>query len=267
MQGQPLETCMHDHAFHRTWLRRGVIPAAVTLAVLAIPLLAMQFSPEVAWDVQDFLIMGALVFGTGLALEWALRSGRSAMYRGAMGLALLTALVMTWANLAVGLLGGESSLVNAWLLGVVAAGVAGAVLARLRAAGMALTLLFVALAHGMLTWIAMAREWKPVQPGPIGLWAPNALFILFFLAAAVLFWVVAGDERGSAGAGQSGVRGTRLLQAAALCIIGAALGALGITVGQADDAPGAGAGGLLLLAGAGVLAWRIARRLSGRFPE
>ena len=47
-----------------------------------------------------------------------------------------------------------------------------------------------------------------------------------------------------------------------LCLIalGLAIGAAGIYIGETDDAPGAGVGGILLMIGAVVLGVRMARR-------
>ena len=41
--------------------------AVVTLLLLSVPLVAMQFTPEVSWGLFDFIIMGALISGTGIA--------------------------------------------------------------------------------------------------------------------------------------------------------------------------------------------------------
>jgi uncharacterized membrane protein len=43
--------------------------ALVTAAILAIPLVAMQFTDEVDWGLSDFIIIGALLLGTGLMYE------------------------------------------------------------------------------------------------------------------------------------------------------------------------------------------------------
>lgn len=238
---------------------RGILPAAATLALLAIPLVAMRFTPEVRWHAADFAVMGALLFGASAAFEWVLRSAAPAMYRLAMGLALLTALLMTWATLAVGLLAGESSALNAWLLVVVAAGLAGAFAVRLRPTGLSLVLSGMALVHAALTAMAVLEGWKPQHHGAIDIWAPNALFVLMFLAAAVLFWVAAEDGRRTA-------RGlpprivVRSLQAGALTAVGAGIAAVGIQAGHVDDAPGAGVGGLLIFGLSLAFAARIALR-------
>ena len=116
-------------------LPKGLFPAIVTTVLLAIPLVAMQFTEEVQWEASDFLVMGVLLFTTALAFEWVLRRKGSSLYRIAFGLGLFATLLMTWANLAVGLIGGEGNPVNALLLVVVAVGIAGSLLARNRPGG------------------------------------------------------------------------------------------------------------------------------------
>lgn len=39
--------------------------AASTGLILSIPLIAMQFTSEVNWELGDFIVMGALLFGAG----------------------------------------------------------------------------------------------------------------------------------------------------------------------------------------------------------
>ncbi|MFC5458233.1 hypothetical protein [Massilia niabensis] len=76
-----------------------------TAAILLIPFVAMQFTGEVNWTASDFVIMGVLLFGTGLLLQFAANKIRSSKSRliaiGAIGLAFL----FVWAELAVGIIG------------------------------------------------------------------------------------------------------------------------------------------------------------------
>lgn len=246
---------------------RGLFPAVVTMVLLAIPLLAMQITDEVQWEVTDFLVMGVLLFSTGLAFEWLLRRKGSSLYRIAVGLALFSTLLMTWANLAVGLIGGEGNPVNALLLVVVVVGIAGALLAHFRPGGMALTLTAMAGAQGVITALAIVLQWKELRQGPVDIWGPNGLFILLFLAAAVLFWAAAEETQPAGGATRSpgsamarpGAAG-RALRALLLLGIGATIGAAGIFVGAIDDAPGAGLLGCVVMVGATALAWKVWRR-------
>ena len=84
----------------------------ITLLILLVPLVAMQFTDEVNWTAVDFIIAGALLFGTGMLLVWALRQSTSLAYRAAMGLTIGTTFLMIWANLAVGLIGSGPNLGN-----------------------------------------------------------------------------------------------------------------------------------------------------------
>ncbi|WP_373073354.1 hypothetical protein [Zeaxanthinibacter enoshimensis] len=78
---------------------------AVTVAVLLIPLIAMNFSSEVQWNVFDFLVAGILLVGTGLTLELILRKIKSMRYRILLALVLFVVFLLAWAELAVGIFG------------------------------------------------------------------------------------------------------------------------------------------------------------------
>src|SRR3989344_94278 len=75
----------------------------VTVGILMIPLVAMQFTSEVAWDHTDFIVMGILLSGTGLMITFPKRKIKSSNKRVVAIIALLLALLVTWAHLAVGI--------------------------------------------------------------------------------------------------------------------------------------------------------------------
>ena len=77
--------------------------ALVTASILLIPLLAMQFTDEVDWGLRDFIIVGSLLFGTGLTYELVASRVSSVKYRAVIGVALLAAMLLIWADLAVGI--------------------------------------------------------------------------------------------------------------------------------------------------------------------
>ena len=85
--------------------RRLIIIVAVTTALLSIPFIAMQFTSEVNWSLRDFLIMGFLLYGTGLMCEFVLRKIKSVQYRIILCGAILLMLFLIWAELAVGIFG------------------------------------------------------------------------------------------------------------------------------------------------------------------
>lgn len=75
----------------------------VTAALLMVPLIGMQVSSEWDWDSTDFIIMGALLLGTGLLIVLASRKIKKTSYRLAVIFGLLALLFLIWAHLAVGI--------------------------------------------------------------------------------------------------------------------------------------------------------------------
>ncbi len=75
------------------------IALAISL-ILLIPLVAMQFTDEVAWSPIDFATASALLFGSGLVFTLAARRWRK--YRVVIGIVLAAAFLWVWAELAVG---------------------------------------------------------------------------------------------------------------------------------------------------------------------
>jgi hypothetical protein len=75
--------------------------ALATAAVLLLPLVAMQFSEEVNWKANDFIVAGALLFGTGSLVVIAARM--APRYRVLLAIVFAAALAWLWVELAVGL--------------------------------------------------------------------------------------------------------------------------------------------------------------------
>jgi hypothetical protein len=73
--------------------------------ILVVPLIAMQFSDEVRWGLADFIIVGCLLFGTGLMYEFLARRVSTTRHRVILGIVLLVAFFLVWAELAVGIFG------------------------------------------------------------------------------------------------------------------------------------------------------------------
>lgn len=86
-------------------VQRLSIVLGVVVAILCIPLVAMQFTNEVNWDLPDFIVMGSLLFITGLCIETVSRKVKSAQLKLAFILIILLILFLVWAELAVGIFG------------------------------------------------------------------------------------------------------------------------------------------------------------------
>lgn len=85
--------------------KRLQIPVVATLAILAIPLIAMQFTDQVNWGTADFIIGGILIFGVAIALDIGRRKLKNQKYRNLILLIIILAFLLIWAELAVGIFG------------------------------------------------------------------------------------------------------------------------------------------------------------------
>ena len=70
-----------------------------------VPLIAMQFTNEVHWRLNDFVIIGILLVGAGLAVESIMRATKNKKWRLIFSFAVLGLLLLVWAELAVGVFG------------------------------------------------------------------------------------------------------------------------------------------------------------------
>ena len=73
--------------------------------LLCLPLIAMQFTSEVQWDLADFFVGGVLLTSAALTFEFILRKTKTFRFKiAALALAFL-AFFLVWAELAVGVFG------------------------------------------------------------------------------------------------------------------------------------------------------------------
>ncbi len=162
--------------------------ALVTACILLLPLVAMQFTDDVDWTVFDFVVAGALLFGTGLAYELVARKSNRRAYRGGVFVALASALFLTWANLAVGIIGSENEPANLMYFGVLAVGIIGALAARFRPSGMARALLAMAGAQALIAVIALLAGMDEYPGSSVAeILLINGLFAGMFVVSALLF--------------------------------------------------------------------------------
>ena len=167
--------------------------ARISLAtgfILLLPLLAMQFTDEVVWDLTDFIVMGGLLFGVGFAYEFATRRSETTVYRAAVGVGLAGAFLLFWVNGAVGIIGNEGQSANLMYGAVFAVGFIGSLMSHFKPRGMARTL-FAAAFTQMLVPVISLFIWPPPvtswAPGVFGVFVLNAFFAMLFVTSALLF--------------------------------------------------------------------------------
>jgi hypothetical protein len=161
---------------------------AAAALVLLLPLVVLQVRGQEGWEVADFAVPAALLFGTGLAFELLGRMRGRAAYRAALGVAVAAALLLVWMNLAVGIIGSEDNPANLLYFGALAVGLVGAVIARFRAQGMARAMLATAGALLLVGVIALVAGFG--EAGPLR-WAEvlglSGYFAALFAGSAWLF--------------------------------------------------------------------------------
>jgi hypothetical protein len=155
--------------------KRLGIWAGVVVLVLLIPLIAMQFSGEVKWDLFDFIIIGAVLFSAGLAFEFIARRSNATVYRIAFG---------------IGLAGNEGQPANLLYGAVFVVGLIGSLAVRLESKGMARTLFATAVTQILVTVIALF-VWPPPEtswsPSVVGVFVLSGFFAVLFVISAMLF--------------------------------------------------------------------------------
>ena len=162
---------------------RGAAPARPFVwggaaALMLLPVVAIRGTDAAAWDPPgDFVFLAVLLVALGLAYELAARVPDRQAYAAGAGIAAAAALLGAWINLAVGIVGSEDNPANLIFAAPIAVAAAGAVLARLRAAGMALATTAAALAQLLAFAVAFAAGIGFTGPITIlftGLWLVSA---------------------------------------------------------------------------------------------
>lgn len=180
--------------------KKIAVLALATTFLLLIPLVAMQFTREVNWDLTDFIIMGVLIFGTGLVYILVTEKANNIVYRIAAGMALAAAFLLIWANLAVGLIGAGPNPGNLMYIGVLAVGIIGTIMANFKPLGMQRAMFAMVLSLVLLIVIALSVGMQHYHGSSvIEILAVNGFFIVLFTLSALLFRYAAyGYKRSSA---------------------------------------------------------------------
>ncbi len=157
-----------------------VLAWSAAAVILLLPAVAMQFTDEVNWTAGDFILMGMMLLVACGSFELATRVTRSLAYVVASAVAVGAAFLMTWINLAVGIIGSEDNPANLMFAGVLLVGFTGALLALFESRGMARAMLAAALAQALVA-VAAVVIYKAYTL------VISAFFIVLWLTAAALY--------------------------------------------------------------------------------
>jgi hypothetical protein len=156
--------------------------------LLLLPAIAMRFPDTgVDWGLEDFVVMGAMFAIACGSYEVIARISGNASYRLAAGIAIVTAFLTVWVNLAVGMLGSEGNPANLLFGGVLLVGLLGVIFAMFKPAGMARAMQATALAQAASALYALFGGYAEVT-------LHIAFFVLPWLLSAQLFRKAAREE-------------------------------------------------------------------------
>lgn len=158
------------------WRMAAWIAAAL---LLLLPLVA-----GAPWSGSDYVFAGILLFGSLGAYEVAARMSGDTAYRAGAGVAIAGAFLLLWINGAVGITDSDADVMY---LAVVAVGIIGALLARFRPNGMALSMLAMALAQALVGVIALIAGIVPAFNSAFEVLGITAIFVVLFGGSALLF--------------------------------------------------------------------------------
>jgi hypothetical protein len=169
--------------------------ALITLVLLLVPFVAMQVTPDVRWDLVDFVLAGTLIFVAGSVLAVVLQSHTSVTYRAGVIIAIGTTFLMIVANLAVGLIGSGPNAGNLMYGGVLAVLLAGLYLSKFKPVGMERTMFATALSVLLAGGIAiMLGEHQLPGSSVIKVVGVSLFFSLPYGVAGLLFRVDSTDQ-------------------------------------------------------------------------
>lgn len=159
-----------------------VVRWTAALALLLTPLVMMQISDEWHWTPGSFLFAGIVIGGVVLLYELAERVSESRAYRAGVAVALITAFLTVWTTI----VRDDGTGIGFFLL-VMAAAVGG-FSAWFRPAGMARTMLGVAIMQALLSLaIATAPSTANMPDGGSRILLFGAFFTALWLASATFF--------------------------------------------------------------------------------
>ena len=123
-----------------------------------VPVAAKLILPGMEWTTGDYVFWAVMLLVAASLCELGLRLSGQLAYRAGVVVAVGTSFLITWSNLAVGIIGNENNPLNQIFFGVIAIALIGAFVARFRPKGMALAMAVTAAAQFGTAFIALAYE-------------------------------------------------------------------------------------------------------------
>lgn len=178
LMGAIMENATQMQGMGKTLLR----VALVSLGLLMVPLVASRVVDGWNWSTGSFVFVYVLFFGIGMAYTVIARRMGEWSYKAAVGISLVAAFALGWSNLVQVADSGHPE--NLAYQIVLVVGLAGALLSRLKARGLAFTLFAMAATLAviavMLTSLAPSEFTRNMAIG-------RSVFVALFIASGLLF--------------------------------------------------------------------------------
>lgn len=152
-------------------------------ALLAVPAVAMRFTPDVQWTALDFVTFGIMLAVACGTYELLARKSASLAYRAGAAAAIGTGFFLVWVNIAVGVIGDEHNPANLMYAGVLLVAIVGAIVARFKARGMARAMVATAVAQAVAGGVAIFGRLDV----PVMMLGITAMYVVLWMVASVLF--------------------------------------------------------------------------------
>ena len=180
-----------ERAGGRAWNHWRIARWIAALALLLTPLAMMQVSDEWRWTIGGFVFAGVMIGGVGLLYDFVERASESRAYRAGAAVALVTSFLTVWTTI----VRDDGTGVGYFML--IMAALVGGFSASFRAAGMARTMLGVAIMQAALGGlIATAPSSASMEGGPSRALLFSGVFTVLWLISAVFFRLASkGDTR------------------------------------------------------------------------
>jgi len=109
-------------------------------------------------------------------------------YKFAMALALISAFLLIWVNLAVGIIGSEDNDANLMFVSILAFGLVGAIKVRFRSLGMSYVMLLLSVSHIVVACLDLIFQFGSKGPiWPFDVLGASLIFAILWFCSALLF--------------------------------------------------------------------------------
>lgn len=180
---ETLAGVVRENIMRMDQLGKTMVRVAVgALVVLMVPIIASRVVEGWNWPARAFVLVYGLFFVTGMAYALIARKMAAWSYKAGVAVALVAGFALGWSTMVQTADSGHPE--RMWFLSVLVVGLIGALLARLRARGLALTLFAMAVTLAvMAVTLPSGAPPEMAQRMAIG----HGVFVALFVASGLMF--------------------------------------------------------------------------------